>query len=79
MIGLIRSGGNPEASQVEFIAIRQTGSGRVLIQFGKNSQGKVKIFDTLKSILESNAIVRKLEQKETLEIKDLIASLPQKK
>ena len=50
VLGLIRSRANPEASQVDVRAIRQTGSGRVLLELVKKSQDKAAFCDTVKTV-----------------------------
>lgn len=67
----IRSKATPEESETEVRGIRQTKTGDVLVELGEKTKDKAAFSDVLKKILEGKAVVRSLEPKETLEIRDL--------
>lgn len=66
----IRSQAKPEESGTEVRAIRQTRAGHVLLELG-STKDKSAFHDALQNILDDKAEVSYLEQKETLEIRDL--------
>lgn len=67
----IRGKANPADTGTEVRSIRQTRSGGVLVEFGATPGNKAAFGDALRGILGSNATVRDLEPRETVEIRDL--------
>lgn len=67
----IRSKVNPEDTGTDVRSIRQTRTGEVLLELGNTSKNKSAFSDALQHILAGKAVVRSLEPKETLEIRDL--------
>lgn len=71
VLGAIRKEANPESTGTEIRSVRQTRAGEVLVELGAKTGDKTAFGESLRAILGDNAMVRSLEPRETVEIRDL--------
>lgn len=71
VLGEIREKVKPEDTETEVRCIRQTRSGDILVELGRNTKDKAAFETVICSILQESATVRQLEPKVSVEIRDL--------